>query len=270
MLEETKDKSCQSVQDSGLITFEQPLNEYVRVCLRLEQLLQKIKEHIHCDTLWDCRIALETLLEVVNVIDRTDIKNKLTKTMRDQMRALSLLEQKPEVDGEKLRNILSELNELITRLCSTQDKMGQSLRINNFLNSIRQHLTLPGGVCDFNNPAYYLWLKRSKEQRCAELLSWFKEFEHLQAIVKLLLQLTRASSNPQSVIAYQGFYQQSLDPNLSCQLIQIIVPVEAQVYPEVSVGKHRLSVRFLNLADIQARPTQSIEVIAFDLKICVI
>lgn len=269
MLEETQDKSCQSLQDSGLIIFEQPLNEYVRVCLRLEQLLQKIKEHIHCETPWDCRIALETLLEMVNVIDRTDIKNKLTKTMRDQMRALSLLEQKPEVDREKLRSILDELNALIIRLCSTQDKMGQSLRINNFLNAIRQHLMLPGGVCDFNNPAYCLWLKRPREQRCIDLLNWFKEFEDLQAIIGLLLQLTRASANPQSVMAYQGFYQQSLDPSLSCQLIQIIVPVRAQVYPEVSVGKHRLSVRFINL-DINTRPTQTIEVTPFDLKICVI
>lgn len=256
-----------NTQDATVL-FEQPLNEHIRVCLRLEQIFQKISDNLGSRTVWECRSALEGILEALNVMDRPDIKNKLTKTLSDQSRALMLLEQKPGIDKEKLQAIITELNQLIEYWCRNQDKIGHQLRANTFLTTIRQHLLNPGGPCQFNTPSYHLWLHLPVEHRRRELEHWFAELSHLQTAVKLLLQLTRSSANTMTFQAPQGFYQQAMDPNISFQLIRIWVDLNEHVYPEISVGKHRLSVRFYQL-DTFGRPTQTPHDISFQMAFCV-
>jgi len=249
------------------ITFEQPLNEYIRVCLRLEHLFEQIKHNINDSNAWSCRIALSGMLEALNVIDRPDLKSKFTKALSQHANALAQLETQPNVDSKKLREILDELDQLTDSLYKAQDKMGHQLRTNNFLNSIRQHMGNPGGACAFSTPSYHLWLEQPAEVRTRNLKTWYTEFEQLKTTVRLLLQLTRGSTHPQALVAIQGFYQQSLDPKLGYHLVRVTVPSEKNVYPEISVGKHRLSVRFMEL-NTDDRPIQTNENIHFDLTCC--
>jgi cell division protein ZapD len=250
-----------------IITFEQPLNEYVRVCLRLEHLFADINQHIGGQNLWESRIAVSSMLEALNVIDRPDLKSKISKALTQHAQALSLLEEKPNVDREKLREILAELMQLTENLYKNQDKMGHNLRSNSFLNSIRQHMANPGGASAFSTPAYHLWLHLPAEIRQQNLTEWYGEFDQIKIAVKLLLQLTRGSTMPQSLVAGQGFYQQGLDPKFAYHLVRVSVPLNLQVYPEISVGKHRLSVRFLEL-NVQDRACQSAGDIPFELTCC--
>jgi cell division protein ZapD len=249
------------------ITFEQPLNEYVRVCLRLEHLFALINQHIGSQNEWECRAALSGMLEALNVIDRPDLKSKITQALTQHAHALSQLEEKPNVDHHKLQEILIELGQLTENLYKKQDKMGHNLRTNAFLNSIRQHMANPGGACAFSTPAYHLWLQQEPEIRHHNLKEWYSEFDQIKIAVKLLLQLTRGSTLPQSLIALQGFYQQGLDAKLAYHLVRVTVPLNLQVYPEISVGKHRLSVRFLEL-NVHDRATQSMDDIPFELTCC--
>ncbi len=249
------------------ITFEQPLNEYVRACLRLEQLFDRVLQNINCENSWACRIAVEGMLEALNVIDRPDLKSKFTKALSQHANALAQLETKPNVDHAKLQKILSELDNLIDSLYKTADKMGQELRNNPFLNSIRQHMGNPGGAALFSTPAYHLWLQLPSAVCSQNLQTWLGEFAQLQTAVKLLLQLTRGSSHPQSVVAIEGFYQQPLDPKLAYHLVRVNVATQCKVYPEISVGKHRLSVRFMEL-NVQDRALQTSKNIDFAITCC--
>lgn len=254
------------MQDANII-FEQPLNEYIRVCLRVEHLFERVEQNILGTSTGESRTALEAMLEILNVIDRPDLKTRITKALSQHAGVLAQLEQKPNVDHEKLQSILTELDQLVDSLYSLPDKIGQQLRTNSFLNTIRQHMANPGGACPFSTPAYYLWSQNSPEQRCQDLLAWFAAFEQLKAAVKLLLQLTRGSTTPEDLIAEQGFYQRSLDPKLAYHLVRVIVPLELQVYPEISVGKHRLMVRFLELS-INDKGVQRVGDIDFKLTCC--
>ncbi|HVV68115.1 MAG TPA: cell division protein ZapD [Gammaproteobacteria bacterium] len=251
----------------SIITFEQPLNEYVRVCLRLEHLFADINQHINGQNQWETRIAVSAMLEALNVIDRPDLKSKISKALTQHAHALSQLEEKPNVDREKLGEILTELVQLTDNLYKNQDKMGHNLRSNSFLNSIRQHMANPGGASAFSTPAYHLWLQQPAEVRQRHLSEWYSEFDQINVAVKLLLQLTRGSTMPQSLIATQGFYQQALDPKFAYHLVRVSVPLKLQIYPEISVGKHRLSVRFLEL-NVADRACQSMEDIPFELTCC--
>lgn len=254
------------MQDAS-ITFEQPLNEYIRVCLRLEYLFDRILQNIDEPSTWNCQIALEGMLEVLNVIDRPDLKSKFSKALSQHANALAQLEEKPHVDHTKLRNILIELDNLTDSLYKTPDKMGQELRNNPFLNNIRQHMANPGGTCPFSTAAYYLWLQQPFAIRNKNLHTWLGEFNQLRTAVKLLLHLTRGSAHPHNVVAVDGFYQQPLDPKLAYHLVRVTTPLHQKVYPEISVGKHRLSVRFMELY-IQDKALQVMRDIPFELTYC--
>ena len=234
------------MQDN-LITYEQPLNEHIRVCLRLEHLLEQILINIENPTEWSSRIAILALLETVNVIDRPDLKTKLTKALTQHASTLTQLEVLPQIDSVKLRAILNELDRLIDLLYATQGKIGQNLRTNEFLNTIRQHLYNPGGAVNFSNPAFQLWLQKPSVNRIADLKVWFSELDQIRDVVNLLLKLTRQSNLPLEKYADKGFYQQALDPNSSCEMVRVSIPITANLYPEISVGRPRLSVRFLEL-----------------------
>lgn len=254
-----------------LIIYEQPLNEHIRVCLRLEHLFNQILNNIEIPTEWGSRATLIALLETLNVIDRPDLKTKLTKALTQHAATLTQLEVLPQVDSTKLRQVLNELDRLIDKLYATQGKIGQNLRNNEFLNSIRQHLYNPGGAVNFSNPALQLWLRKPTEERMEDLKTWLKEFDQLIDVVILILRLTRESNNAADKLAENGFYQQALDPNVSCELVRVALSSDTNLYPEISVGRHRLSIRFVRTnCHEQGRAKQTDLNINFKLTCCLI
>ena len=87
------------------IIYEQPVSEHIRVCLRLELLFQQAKYRLQAGSVWDSRAAIITLIDILNLLDRPDIKTKLTKELCRYLSVLSRLEKTSEVDHQKLSNI---------------------------------------------------------------------------------------------------------------------------------------------------------------------
>ncbi len=257
------------------ITFEQPLNEHIRVCLRLEHLFNYLHHNLQDQSSWGSRSVMTTLLEILNVIDRPDLKTKLAKALANHAVALNHLERSPQVNIQKLNEVLEELDTLIDSLHATQGKIGHALRENEFIKTIRQHSTNPGGACNFSTPTYYLWLEQPPQQRQLDLGVWLAELDQLHRIVQLLLQLTRNGSNSVWHVAEQGFYQQALDTKIDCQMIRVTIPQHPenhpQVYPEISVGRHRLSIYF-HIPDFQdfSRSQKTPGNIEFKLTCCMV
>lgn len=253
-----------------LITFEQPLNEHTRLYLRLEHLFSQLQNHLRSAGTYASTQALETLLRIVDLADRPDLKSKLLQTLRQQSTTLAQLEslEHIELDTSKLQNILHQLDRLVDGLhAHGSTKLGDSLRQNPFLKSIRLHLNNPAGPCKFNIPAYALWLHQNAQMRLTNLSSWAKEFDLLKEAISLILNLTRNSSPPQQVTAINRFYQQTLESSIPCQLIRITIPCSYNLYPEFSVGKHRFSVQFKSF-DLNNEPQLNKQDIPFKLYCC--
>lgn len=257
------------VTEVDKITFEQPINEHVRLCLRLEHLFKQIDDNLALDTEWGSRIALSAIIEILNVIDRPDLKTKFSKALSQHSTKLSQLEKSPQVNRDKLREVLNEIDRLVETLFSMPGKIGQNLRENDFLNTIRQYSYNPGGACNFCLPAYQLWLRQPSTTRVQTLNSWLKHFVNLRDAVYLLLRLIRNSATSTQQLAREGFYQQALDPNDPCELVRVTLPANMGIYPEISVGRHRMSVRFL-LENLHERPKQLQNDIVFDLSCCAV
>lgn len=249
------------------IYFEQPLNEHIRICLRLEYLFSQANNFLLSDNTWDARITLTAILEILSVIDRPDLKSRLGQALNQYSTFLQQVGKKPNIDKEKLRHTLKQLDVMIEYLHTNQGKIGQELRDNEFLFNIQQRLYTPAGTCAFSTPAYHLWLQQPPALRKNQLTEWLKPFNQIKALIDLLLKLTRDGTTFKTFAAKSGFYQANLDPNVPYQMIRVTLPTTLLIYPEISVGRHRLAIHFFELTT-QGRATQSKQNVEFELACC--
>ena len=63
------------------IIYEQPLNERIRTFLRLEFLFSQAAQHLHDDSQWGSRNTLTSLLDILSIFGRTDLKTEVLKEL---------------------------------------------------------------------------------------------------------------------------------------------------------------------------------------------
>ena len=123
--------------NTNSIIFEYPLSEAIRVCLRLENLFNQLQESLLYTNNGSCKHALHTLLQILDIVDRPDLKTKLAQTMSQQSAALAQLSQSPKVDNARLKKLMLQLEELMEKFHQNRKKIGDNLRNNEFLSQIR-------------------------------------------------------------------------------------------------------------------------------------
>lgn len=249
------------------IFYEHPLNERVRTFMRLEFLFKQSRYHLQNEEVWDRHAALASILNIQTVFSRSDLKAEIIKELDRQSTSLSKHQNMPKVDQEHLSSILGGLKKITERLSDIQGKVGQELKENEFLNTVRQRGTLPGCTCDFDTPVYQYWLEQPAKDCLKDLNKWMSIFEHFETAVNLSLEIIRGSTVPKSLTAESGVYNQNLDPNIPFQMIRIGLPANSPLFPEISGGKHRFSIRFLEFSKA-ARPVPVEETVHFDLGCC--
>lgn len=258
----------------GFITYEQPINEQMRLNLRIEQLFQQLDHHLKGTGRENSQFALETIISITSLANRPDLKTRLAQTLSQQMNSLTKLEQSPQVDNEKLQAHLHRLDCIVDLLNhGGRGKIAEHLHENPFLKNVRQQLLHHSASAHISSPAYLLWLHQPLEQRQQDLCKWMDALQLLRDAVSNILYLLRNSVVARTVHASNTFYQQSLDPNLSCQMLRITVPVNYGIYPRVSLGRHRLSIRF-DALHVEGQPTDGKHKIrsefSFELSCCYI
>lgn len=251
----------------NVITYEQPLNELIRVCLRLEQLFFQVDHQIKDVSVFGTRNMIALIINILQLLERPDLKAKLAKELTHQMQLLAKLKKTPEIDHVKLSKLLKQLDELNRWFIESSGRIGQSLREIELLNNLRLHLATPGGGCSFDIPVYHYWLQQPAEKRLETIKAWLAEFTNIRLANQLILQLVREESKTQQKVAANGFHQELLDPQTNLRLIRVMVPNNIAAYPEISLGRHFLSIRFYS-PTILERPTQYQQNLSFWLSYC--
>ena len=91
-----------------IIIYEQPLNEVIRVCLRLEQLFQQL-DHQHGDlSPISLRLWVSLIINILNLLDRPDLKAKLAKELSHHLSAVLRLEDTPGVDKKEWKKFVEK------------------------------------------------------------------------------------------------------------------------------------------------------------------
>ena len=238
------------------------------MCLRVETLMKRFHYFEALKGDWSAYSALLTILELTSLLERGDLKQELMKELERQHGALKALMRHQEIDQNKLEIILSKQKLALERLHRLDGKLGEHLKRVDFLLGIKQRTSIPGGSCDFDLPQLRYWLNRSHEQRLSDLHEWVAPYRELEDVIELILKAIRDSAIAKTVVAENGFYQQSLDTKQSTQLIRIGVDADESIYPEISAGKHRYSVRFMRVNSSEELPTQVKEDVEFLLSRC--
>jgi cell division protein ZapD len=251
------------------IIYEQPLNELVRTTLRLEYLFQKLSDHIDGKDPWSDHQALSSLIDIVSVLDRPDLRSKLTKEFHRYISSLTRMKQSPNVDDQKLGGLIDEFQASIEILHGNHGKFGQRLRDNEFLSALRQRMANPGGTCGSDAPSYQYWLGLGDKVRKEQLHLWTEELASIRNISELMLGVIRGSGTTTEEVAQKGFFQKALDPLQPYQLIRVEMEPGLTIFPEISAGKHRAVIYFFNHS-VTERPEQSQDDISFKLTLCII
>ena len=254
------------------ICYEQPLNERIRTLLRLEFLFQQIQDSAPGHSVWATRHALQGLIDLLNLTSRNELKSELRKELERHAASLNRLryKQTPDVDATTLEIILNDITQAMHRVNSIDNYAIESVRKNDFLSAIRQRSSIPGGTCLFDLPALHHWLQQDSDTRIGDIDSWLQPLQPLQDAIQLILRLVRESAIPTQEIAPAGFFQKALDSNSPSQLVRVILPSETNVFPEISGGRHRFSIRFMIQPDLNNKAIPSHDDIAFKLVCCVI
>ncbi|MGH8176733.1 MAG: cell division protein ZapD [Steroidobacter sp.] len=250
------------------VVYEQPLNERMRTFLRLDFLYHQTLFHEEREEDWSTRAAMSSLLEILAITARGDIRSEVLKELERQMSVMHEFQSRPGVDGSRLRAVLSNLARLRTELNSAGALFMQRLRDSEFLNSIKHRSTIPGGTCEFDLPDYRHWLDQPFAARSAAFNDWMTTIRPLCDAVTELLWITRAAGRPRPETAVGGAFQIVFERENPCQVLRITLPVGTQLFPEISGSHHRSSIRFLNWADVNARPVQATEDVKFLLTVC--
>lgn len=229
----------------GHTIYEHPLNERIRTLLRLEHLFRQAQHFQSGKNHWDSRIFITSLLDILDIFSRGDLKTELIKELERSTNNLRNLLSIPEVDHDKLGTILRAMEHLIDNLHAMNSQPGQTLREDEFITAIRQRSSIPGGTCDFDLPAFHQWLEGSFERRQADQRRWLASLDPVRQSIELLLKMIRNSAEARVIDCAQGSFQRQLDNNTPFQLIRVLLPSDSPYYAEISGSRHRFSVRFL-------------------------
>jgi cell division protein ZapD len=249
-----------------LIVYEYPFNERIRTLLRLEDLYEKFAFFVSQEHPQQHHVALSTIFEMLEVAGRADLKSDLLQELERQKQTLLGFRSNPNVQTERLDEILAELDRVSAALIASQGKTGQHIRENEWLMSIRGRTIIPGGACEFDLPSYYAWQNDTAEQRFADVTKWFSPLVPLFDAIAIVLRLLRESGRAAKMIAQTGSYQQMLQGK-AYQMLRLTIDEKLGAIPEISANKYMLWVRFMS-QDGHMKPKAYEGDVPFELSLC--
>jgi cell division protein ZapD len=249
-----------------VITYEYPFNERIRTLLRLEDLFDRARCFLARQEAQDQHIALLTMFEILEVSSRADLKSDLLQELERQKQVLLSFRNNPEISEEVLNQVIAEIEHCSSALFGMAGKIGQYLRENEWLMSIKQRTGIPGGVCEFDLPSYHYWLHRDSGSRAFDLHGWINPLHPIRDAAAIILRLLRESGKPSKITAQQGVFQQMLAGRV-VQMVRIRLPVDSQFIPEISANKYAVNIRFAVFGD-DPRPHSSNADVEFEITLC--
>ncbi len=249
-----------------MISYEYPLNERIRTLLRLEDLFVRLNHIMSGDAPQDHHFALLTLFECLEVASRADLKVDLMQELERQRQILMGFRNNPEISEQALAGALYEIEHASAGLLAMTGKIGQYLRENEWLSSIRSRAAIPGGVCQFDLPSYHYWLNRPPATRRQDLEKWMAPLRPIRDGQEIVLRLLRASGHPEMQLARDGAYQLTM-AGRSAQMVRVRLAPTQMVVPEISANKYALNIRFM-LPETVARPRLAGHDVEFELTFC--
>ena len=250
-----------------MILYEYPFNERIRTYLRLEQLFRRLGELVSRTHPLDHHYAIQTLFEIMDVGARSDLKSEILKDLERQKQLFNSYRGNPAISEQALDQVIGHIETCFTHLSQAVGKTGSGLSENDWLMGIRSRISIPGGTCEFDLPAYYDWQHQPADTRRNALIGWCSSVQPLADAIALLLRMLRDTGMPQKVMATGGQFQQNLPQTKTFQLLRLRIPQALGLIPEISGNRLMVAVRLVRLgADGRLHPAN--EDASFEITLC--
>lgn len=249
-------------------SYEQPLNERMRTFMRLEFLYQQLLYDNELDSDWGTRATVGSLLEILAILARGDIRSEIHKELDYQLANLQRYQSMPEVDSSRLDRLMHTLSESRRQVSAIGTGFLQSLKDSEFLNAIKHRSAIPGGTCEFDLPEYSHWLRQSMQRRQTDLRVWIDDIRPICNAATEMLWLIREGAQPVDKLAIHGMYQHNMPKDANCRMLRVSLERDCDLFPEISGSQHRFTVRFLKWATIGSRAMQTDRDVPFELSVC--
>lgn len=250
-----------------MVLYEYPFNESIRTMLRLEHLFDRLGQLMARETPLDHHFALVTIFEIMDVASRADLKSDLLKDLERHKAQLNSYRGNPAIAESVLDEVIARIDHAFSGLNQLQGKAGVTLTTNEWLMSIRSRISIPGGTCEFDLPAYYTWQQFLPVRRRKDLLSWAQTLMPFAEALQVLLSLLRDSGAPHKVAASNGQFQQSLGAGRVYQLLRMRLDPSLGLIPEISGHRLMISIRLMR-QDEDGRLKLSTQDVGFELTLC--
>ena len=250
-----------------MVLYEYPFNESIRTMLRLEHLFDRLGQLLPRDAAVDHHFALVTMFEIMEVASRADLKSDLLKELERHKAQFTAFRSNPQVSQAALDDVIARIDHAFNGLNLQPGKAGQSLAGHEWLTSVRSRISIPGGTCEFDLPAYYAWQQRDPARRRADLSGWVGTLEPLAEALHTLLKLVRDAGVPHKVVSSAGQFQQSLPPGRSYQLLRVLIDDREGLVPEITGHRLQVSVRLMR-PDADGRLRPAAVDMPFELTLC--
>ena len=233
-----------NLSDNQVSLYEEPVQEKIRKFIKIEFLLNKIYYFKGKDDKSENYIALLALCELYEILSRSDIKSELIREIETQNSYFQLIKEMPQADSSKLNSVLEKQNILLKLIYSNEvnylDHLGRDILFKTILKNCFTQLQ-PASI-DF-------WLSRDILIRETQIDLWLEPLIFIKRSIDFILEIVRKSGRFEDRMAEKGFFIEKLDPKKNVLLIRVTLTSDLYYYPQISVGKQRLTIMFMTKDD---------------------
>ncbi|MDO4435162.1 MAG: cell division protein ZapD [Cardiobacteriaceae bacterium] len=248
--------------------YEHPLNERIRLLMRLESLFLQMKQFHQNYDYYGVQWFFDALFDVLDFLHRYEIRSELIKELQSYKTAIERQSFMMHHDEEMLQSAMMRIDESIRQIYGLNLNTLVNFRENELLNSLRQRNFNQSGNCLFEVPAFQYWLNQTQGKQSAFLVDCYQYFQPIMECVLLILQLVREEATCEAVESEEGMLLRNLDTKKRNQMIRIHLPESNDVFPRISGDRHRVAIRFMRQENWEERAKQMNDKISFYLQIC--
>lgn len=239
--------------------FQLGTNFLSRTALRLESMLDIIEQACQESNPIVHRYALNTLIEILDLIDKPELKSRFLKEL---IRIEHVLDR---TNAPMYQALSKQIHEQIQDLNHFSGTLAGHLIQDVLLQQIR-HIHQPNNKeCEFHSPALIAWLSQPTDKRQEALSHWLEALSVLRQSICIYLSILRASVIETEIETDNGFFRYALAEKPSCQLVILKIPPSFQMIPQLHLGHHGLTIRLYDLKS--SRKMQS-HAIKMNLAVC--
>ena len=243
--------------------YEHPLNEKVRLLLRLEALFNQLDTYRDVSESANIQPFFAALFQTIEVLERNDVRTSLGFYLELIEKSMVRWSQRSDVEMNSLQKELAQAVRLQQEVSQTA-KACKVLKADRFLSSLKQRFAIAGGTCDFDLPQLHYWRLKPHLHQLADIHQWLTCLDVYIRAMSFSMMFLRGSAGFRELIATKGFYQDS--PSQKISFLRIKYDPSLGYFPMVSGNKNRYSITFME-PDKHSVKTSTNDNIPFQLSV---